>query len=229
MDLAHCSGLTHESNMSLSNIAREERRRCFWSIFVLKRLHGADFTVLDFSGEENFPWYPKSTGNPPISASATPSISQLGTNIASGDKVDSGIVAYAIQLSEVWFKTTKYGRRRGKESKLAPWSPQSEYATIMAQQMDFETRVPYIHRFKPANFSSKSSEELQRNRDYWGPWLFIQFLYHTNLCRLSFPKYFSSTHRTLSPRTPAGSYITLTCWKQNLSKSQTLFWATAPQ
>ena len=198
IDLAHCSGLTHESNMSLTNVAREERRRCFWSIFVLKRLHGADFAVLDFSGEENFPWYPKSTGSPPVSASATPSISQFGNNIAGEDKVDSGIVAYAIQLSEVWFKTTKYGRRRGKESKLAPWSPQSEYATIMAQQMEFETRVPYIHRFKPANFSSKSSEELQRNRDYWGPWLFIQFLYHTNLCLLNHPLLLSLRLKTLT-------------------------------
>ena len=25
------------------------------------------------------------------------------------------------------------------------------------------------------------------NRDYWGPWLFIQFLYHTNLCLLNHP------------------------------------------
>lgn len=198
MDLAHCSGLTRESNMSLTNVAREERRRCFWSILVLKRLHGANFTVLDFSGEENFPWYPKSTGKPSISASTAPLISQFGSNIATGDNVDSGIVAYAIQLSEVWFKTTKYGRRRGKESKLPPWSPQSEYATIMAQQMDFETRVPYIHRYKPANFSSKASEELQRNRDYWGPWLFTQFLYHTNLCLLNHPLLLSLRLKTLT-------------------------------
>jgi hypothetical protein len=165
---------------------------------MLKRLHGADFTVLDFSGEENFPLYPKSTGRPPIPASATPSASQFGSNSAVGDKLDSGIVAYAIQLSEVWFKTTKYGRRRGKESKLPPWSPQSEYATIMAQQMEFETRTPYIHRFKPANFSSKTSEELQRNRDYWGPWLFIQFLYHTTLCLLNHPLLLSLRLKTLT-------------------------------
>lgn len=184
--------------MALTATAREERRRCFWSIFMLKRLHGADFSVLDFSGEENFPWYPKSTGKPALSASATPSFSQLGSNAATGDKVDAGIVAYAIQLSEVWFKTTKYGRRRGKESKLPPWSPQSEYATIMAQQMDFETRVPYTHRFKPANFSSKTPEELQRNRDYWGPWLFIQFLYHTNLCLLNHPLLLSLRLKTLT-------------------------------
>jgi len=198
MDLAHCSGLTHESNMPLTSVAREERRRCFWSILMLKRLHGADFTVLDFSGEENLPWYPKSTGKPPTSGSATPSASHFGTNDSAGGKADSGIVAYAIQLSEVWFKTTKYGRRRGRESKLPPWCPHSEYSTIMAEQMDFETRTPTTHRFKPARFSSKSTQELQSNRDYWGPWIFIQFLYHTNLCLLNHPLLLSLRLKTLT-------------------------------
>jgi len=47
--------------------------------------------------------------------------------------------------------------------------------------------MPYIHRFEPAKFSQKSVEHLDSNRDYWGPWLFIQFLYHTNLCLLNHP------------------------------------------
>jgi hypothetical protein len=175
---------------------REERRRCFWSIFLLKRLHGADFSILDFSGEENFPWYPESTGkaapsgySPGNNYNRSYSMStEAGLGTSSREEVkDAGIVAYVIQLSEVWFKTTRYARRRGKPSALPPWSPQSEYSTIMTQQMEFETRMPYIHRFKPANFASKSSEELHSNRDYWGPWLFIQFLYHTNLCLLNHP------------------------------------------
>lgn len=53
--------------------------------------------------------------------------------------------------------------------------------------MDFETRMPYIHRFKPARFSQRSTEELNDNRDYWGPWLFLQLVYHTNLCLLNHP------------------------------------------
>jgi hypothetical protein len=188
MDLAHCAGLTCESPIPITDVVREERRRCFWSIFLLKRLHGTDFSVLDFSAEDNFPWYPTSTGKPSATnAYLTTSPSSLERIPGGDDKSDAGILAYTIQLSEVWFKTTKYGRRRGKPSKLPPWSPQSEYATIMAQQMDFETRMPYVHRFKPAEFSSKSAEELHRNRDYWGPWLFIQFLYHTNLCLLNHP------------------------------------------
>jgi hypothetical protein len=102
MDLAHSAGLNHESNRPLPNLVREERRRCFWSIILLKRLHGADFTILDFSVEENFPWYPKSTGNPSKNISGTPLNSEVnGNRNMVEDKADLGIVAFAIQLSEV--------------------------------------------------------------------------------------------------------------------------------
>ena len=181
MSLAHNAGLTSESNLILPDEEKEERRRCFWSLFLVKRLHGADFMILDFSAEDNFPWYPETTGEP-LSPSQE---SSPARNDEQGP--DKGIVAYAIQLSEVWFKITRYARRRGKPSSLPPWSSQSEYALILAHQMDFETRMPYIHRFEPAKFSQKSVEHLNSNRDYWGPWLFIQFLYHTNLCLLNHP------------------------------------------
>ncbi|ESZ91523.1 C6 transcription factor [Sclerotinia borealis F-4128] len=184
MSLAQNAGLTAESHAPLSNSLREERRRCFWSLFLLKRLHGAEFNVIDFAGEDNFPWYPETTGRPlnpgQFTSGETPSLSIPDTQ-------DKGVVAYAIQLSEVWFKITRYARRRGSPSTLPPWSPQSDYAIIMAQQMDFETRTSQIHRFKSAKFSQRSTEDLHANRDYWGPWLFIQFLYHTNLCLLNNP------------------------------------------
>jgi hypothetical protein len=205
MNLAHCAGLISEPLTPINSTVREERRRCFWSIFLLKRLHGADFSILDFSGEENFPWYPMSTGkvgaNSHLSGDnydrSYSKLSEVVLGTSSREEVkDAGIVAYAIQLSEVWFKTTRYARRRGKPSALPPWSPQSEYSIIMTQQMEFETRMPYTHRFKPANFASRSSEELQSNRDYWGPWLFIQFLYHTNQCLLNHPLILSLRLRT---------------------------------
>ncbi|PBP22833.1 hypothetical protein BUE80_DR006239 [Diplocarpon rosae] len=181
MSLAHNAGLTSENPHALSDQEKEERRRCFWSLFLLKRLHGAEFMILDFSAEDNFPWYPESTGEP-WSAGQRSSPAQ-----DDGQEPDKGIVAYSIQLSEVWFKITRYARRRGKSSSLPPWSSQSEYATILAHQMDFETRMPFVHRFEPAKFSQQSVEHLNSNRDYWGPWLFIQFLYHTNLCLLNHP------------------------------------------
>lgn len=176
MTLAHNSGLTSEIHVVLPEVEIEERRRCFWSLFLLKRLHGANFMILDFSTEDDFPYYPQTIGH--------------DTRPLHSDEVrsdDKGIIAYAIQLSEVWLKVTRYARRRGKPSSVPPWDSKSDYSITLAQQMDFETRMPYHHRFRPAKFSEKSIEHLNSNRGYWGPWLFVQFLYHTNLCLLNHP------------------------------------------
>jgi hypothetical protein len=198
MSLAHNAGLSSETKLEKSDVALEERRRCFWSLFLLKRLHGADFGALDFSGEENFPWYPETTGraaNSGIEISLPPDPSRKDSN-------DKGIVACAMQLSDLWFKITRYARRRGNPSTLPPWSPQSEYAIIMAQQMESETRMPYFHRFKPSEITRKSAEELYLNRDYWGPWVFVQFLYHTNLCLLNHPLLLSLRLRNFKSMIP---------------------------
>ncbi|KAG9229599.1 fungal-specific transcription factor domain-containing protein, partial [Amylocarpus encephaloides] len=184
MCLAHNSGLTCETHAAIPFHQKEERRRCFWSLFLLKRLHGADFMVLDFPAEANFPWYPETTGIVPDRDHHT---GDHNSSAGTDSSTDKGIVAYAIQMSEVWFKITRYAWRRGIPSDLPPWSPQSEYSAVLAQQMDFETRMPYIHRFNPAKFSQRPLEELNATRDYWGPWLLIQFLYHTNLCLLNHP------------------------------------------
>ncbi|RDL36372.1 C6 transcription factor [Venustampulla echinocandica] len=185
MSLAHNAGLTAESHSVLSGHDKEERRRCFWSLFLLKRLHGADFMVLDLSTDDNNPRYPEITRSP--LSPAQPINEPIPTGAALEVPKDKGVIAYAIQLSEVWFKITRYAWRREIRNALPPWSPESEYSIILAQQMDFETRVPYSYRFKPSKFSQRSAEELNTARDYWGPWLLIQFLYHTNLCLLNHP------------------------------------------
>lgn len=185
MSLTQNAGLTSETNMRLLEREKEERRRCFWSLFLLKRLLGADFIILDFAAEDNFPWYPETTGSPPNPSPATAQL--MGAYTDAEGMSDKGIVAYAIQLSEVFFKITRYAWRRGKPSAVPPWSATSEFTTILASQMDFETRMPFMHRFEPARFSQHSIEHLNSNRDYWGPWLFIQFLYHANLCLLTHP------------------------------------------
>ncbi|KAH8663446.1 hypothetical protein BGZ60DRAFT_379584 [Tricladium varicosporioides] len=187
MELAHCAGLTTATYTATNDnfITKEERRRCFWSILLCKRLHGTSFSTLHSSLESGFPPYPKSLEQP---LPPTIYIPEVESSIdESQSPRDDGVLAYMIQLTEVWYKTTQYARRRGKPSQIPPWSSQSEYSTIVSQQMDFETKMPYRHRFKLAKFSSRTSQELNSNRGYWGPWLFIQFLYHTNICLLNHP------------------------------------------
>ncbi|KIM93787.1 hypothetical protein OIDMADRAFT_106891 [Oidiodendron maius Zn] len=188
MDLARSAGLPSENYTTThdNELTKEERRRCFWSIVLCKRLHGAKFSSLDLSVESDFPCYPKSTEQPLLPSSCNLETDAIFIDESHSPK-DAGIIAYMLQLTEVWFKTTQYAQRHGKPSQIPPWSSQSEYSTIASQQMEFETKFPCKHRFKLGKFNERTSQELNSNRSYWGPWLFIQFLYHTNICLLNHP------------------------------------------
>jgi hypothetical protein len=199
MNLARCANLAYEPTSTHNHVIREERRRCFWSICLLRRFHGEDVHVLDYASPENLAKYPKSTG-------IAPDITQtdnagVEVRIARGMK-DEGIVAYYLQLSETFSRTAGYVKRRGRSNGFLPWSPESEYSKIIALQMDSETRVPYVHRFKFSGIPDRSADDLQSNRDYWGPWFFIQFMYHTILCLLNHPLLLSLSlrnHRSTIP------------------------------
>ncbi|KAJ5414353.1 C6 transcription factor [Penicillium cosmopolitanum] len=73
---------------------------------------------------------------------------------------------------------------------------------ILAIQMEMETRMPLTHRYKPANLSDRSLEELQAHREYWGPWFLNQFIYHTILCLLNHPLLLSLSLRTFRSTIP---------------------------
>ncbi|KAB8211736.1 hypothetical protein BDV34DRAFT_185163 [Aspergillus parasiticus] len=196
MNLAQCANLASESHAVLSPAAREERRRCFWSICLLKRLHGMEFDYLDLP-DGRFPPYPES---PSMPQSRSPNDMTDGARTT--DLKDQGIVAYVIMLSEVFAKTARYVRRHGKPTNVPPWSSQSEYSKIITLQMDLETCVPYIHRFKPASLSERTLEDLQANRNYWGPFFLNQCLYHTILCLLNHPLLLSLSLRNFRSTIP---------------------------
>lgn len=186
MSLAYSAGLASEPPVSISQSQRVERRLCFWSLYIVKQLHGPVFGILEFPEEDDFPAYPKSTP-PPKRPSDTGNPAPVDEQIFRVGPPDDGILHYAIDMAMMWSRITTYARRRGKPSKLAPWAPGSEYQNIMSTLMETETLMPSIHRFKPAEFSKRTPEDLHTNRRYWGPWLFTQFMYHTNLCLLNHP------------------------------------------
>ncbi|KAJ5090307.1 C6 transcription factor [Penicillium argentinense] len=197
MNLAQCANLGIETRPPSDPIVREERRRCFWSICLLKRLHGSEFSILD-PPDVTGPPYPQSPGRPPRIMSPGPSISGNRRSTIQ----DQGINAYVIMLSEAFARTLRYVQHRGRPGKVPPWSPDSEYSKILALQMEMETRMPHTHRYKSANLNDRSLEELQAHREYWGPWFLNQFLYHTILCVLNHPLLLSLSLRTFRSTIP---------------------------
>lgn len=176
MDLAQSAGLAsedHNQKIHADDIC-EERRRCYWSVSVLKNLYANSGGTFSFISDEQVPSYPRSEGAP----------SELD-NVQ--DISDQGIVTSVIQLTKVWQRAARYARRRGKIGPVPDWSAHSEYSEIISQLMELETQIPTKYRFRASRFADQTPEELQRSRSFWAPWLLTQVLYHTILCTLNHP------------------------------------------
>jgi len=121
--------------------------------------------------------YPESVGKPPENFDNT-----SVTNV-----VDRGIVAYVLRLGKIWSRVSSYLNSHGDLGDQPPWSPQSEYAEIMAMLSHLGVDMPPAHRYNSARPGDRTAAFLESNRAYWGPWFLSRFLYHTALCALNHP------------------------------------------
>lgn len=193
------AGLAIETSSFHHPQVLEERRRCYWSTLLLKNLFSNIHGKITIMANEFSPRYPKST-EPPAGSSSNitePSLPQSDGAFDISTSVDNGIMAYVIEMSEIWAKTIRYAHRRGKRQQPPSWSPESEYQQILAQLMAHETRVPYKYRYKPARFENYDGNAIQQNRTFWAPWYLHQMMYHSLLCLLNHPLVLSLHLRNL--------------------------------
>ncbi|KAL4877463.1 hypothetical protein BJY04DRAFT_198009 [Aspergillus karnatakaensis] len=169
--------------------AIEERRRCYWSIVLLHHLIGEPITIRTpiVLHSSKLP-FPTSAASPPSAA-----LSLEGQTVASSETPteEHGICSIVIQLSEVWCMAQAYVRSHGGAAdgsgSCPPWHSSSKYSKTMELVMNLGDNLPPAHRYRFIHLSSVDSEDLQRSRDYWAPWLLSRFLYHTTLCVLNHP------------------------------------------
>jgi len=121
---------------------------------------------------------------------------------------NGGIWAYMVQLSTLWKEVRTYMAQCAQTQSEPPWSVNSGYAVIGAHLMDLETKLPTFHRYDSVRFPDRSREELQHNRTYWSPWLYLQFTYHAVHSMLNHPFLYSS-----KPRQSSQPAVPNTFWK----------------
>ncbi|KIV79601.1 hypothetical protein PV11_07152 [Exophiala sideris] len=200
MDLALSAGLSSEYPGSWQSNTLEERRRCYWSVMLLKYLYGSASGFFTFIQDDKTPKPLQSPLSPieTTSQMTDTSLEQPGASNNPDDGADLGIFTYAIQLSEIWRMALRYAHRRGKRvGVLPPWSAQSEYAQTVAHLTDFETKFAYKYRFRPAKFANHDPAHLLQHRDFWAAWFLVQMLYHSILCLLNHPLLMSLTLRNV--------------------------------
>lgn len=101
--------------------------------------------------------------------------------------LDVGILKYTSQLSEVWHMVRMYAAYRVGPDTPPPWDPHSDYSAVTQRHLEVDCSVPLKYRFAANKFGDQTPESLQKNRHYWGPWLFLQFIYAAIPCLLNHP------------------------------------------
>ncbi|KAI9040583.1 Zn(II)2Cys6 transcription factor [Aspergillus affinis] len=136
---------------------RDERVLCRWTIYMLEALVG-DTSL---------------TANSNLVNATT--------------RTDPGLAAYTVQFSKVWELSRAYASAHIKSESPPPWSAQSDYSVINSELMGCESRTPLKYRMHASRFPELLGTELNQRREYWGPWLFFQFVCHSTLVLVNHP------------------------------------------
>ena len=100
---------------------------------------------------------------------------------------DIGIWTYAAYFGWVWSRVREYVSECFHNQMTEPWRLDSMYAKVLADMTEIENQVPWCHRYDSAKFYERRADEISLNRDYWIPWIKLQFTWHTSLVVLNHP------------------------------------------
>lgn len=168
---------------------------CVQSLLTLQNLHHT-------AGCSATPGNPAGSINSCLDSPSA--VKQLLSYAGDNDKDD--ILAFTNQLAEVWHMASCYAARPADSSTPPPWKSESDYSHIMSRHLDIDSRVPTKYRWRENDFQDREPAELQRRRGYWGPWLFLQFVYAAIPCLLNHPFLLSMRLRNFR-RTMPQSFI----------------------
>jgi hypothetical protein len=185
--------MNFEIETGLSSSVAESRRRVFYSIYLLNQTYAPRSMLLNMLEDIKNPKYLEPKRDLRQESGQLPPLTPRDSNIAPVDKIErAGIWTYMVQQSSLWREVRGYVSQCSDGNQKPPWSPESGYAVIAAHLMELETHFPTYHRYDAVKFLDRSTEELQQNRDYWSPWLCIQFVYHSIHSVLNHPFLYSS-------------------------------------
>ncbi|EED19234.1 conserved hypothetical protein [Talaromyces stipitatus ATCC 10500] len=162
---------------------RDETELCHWSIHILCNLLD-DPSQLSVTAPGNQPY-----GAPlrPQERFFMPGPNHRADRGLSEPKGDHGLLACVIRLSDVWKLARIYASTRVDQESAPPWSPQSDYSIITFSHTEIESQTPLKYRLHASRFPDTSPADILEKRAYWGPWLFIQLVWHAIPCILNHP------------------------------------------
>ncbi|KAE8142486.1 hypothetical protein BDV38DRAFT_294359 [Aspergillus pseudotamarii] len=155
--------------------AAERKKRLLWSLQSLEQFFSESEGILGTAPEVWRSFY--------VSTSADSAFPRDAGSSSS----DIGIWSYAAYFGWVWSRVREYVSECFHNKMTEPWRLDSMYAKVLADMTEIENQVPWRHRYDSAKFYERRAEEISLNRDYWIPWIKLQFTWHASLIVLNHP------------------------------------------
>ena len=185
--VAICTSLSITDGGKTGSKHSEQLSRCWWSLFILDRIHGSSFLTLPaISDESILPEIPPCAIRPGRLAATRTAPDDLGDPRIIEEN-DDGINSYGLQLLSIWGRLMAYLKTIRRGHLEDAWMANSTYQQIKSEMSKFETVFPEAHRFKIAKLHERVASDLSRDREYWASWVFTQCIYHTIHCTLNHP------------------------------------------
>ncbi|CEI38518.1 hypothetical protein FVEN_g12545 [Fusarium venenatum] len=160
--------------------------RCYWSVFILEKGFTPRFTLL--SQTHSKPEYPRSAREPsPPAYIGDEEYAPDLVTIRDDLRTDPGITSHAVRAVSFCGDVISYlhALRIGKADN--PADTNSNFYQLTNTLYDLESRLGHIHFVRNVGFSERTSEEFERHREYWAPWLLFQITAHATQALLNHP------------------------------------------
>lgn len=177
LQLCRSAMLDRASAYITGDSTSELKRKVFWSFQILEQTYGSQAGILKIPTETWEACFLPSAdelGETLDSVQADTSIQDVSSNICSSPDA----WGYLLHTGWIWSMVRKYVFDAAHNKITEPWRYDSQYMRVLSYLMQLESRVPECHRYQSVKFYQRQTQELQDSRDYWGPWLRMQFTYH---------------------------------------------------
>lgn len=171
-----------ESWSDLEN-ERDERKLCYISLIMLRNLQGSSQSLHTKARLNSL----AELCGLDMLVKQTSSGQEFALGASNDTKPDIGFSGTSIYTSALWAMACNYATSHVGVDAHSPWSPKSDYSMMNFYHCEHESLIPLRFRLHASRIQDKSLAELQARRDYWGPWLFFQMIWHAVPCLINHP------------------------------------------
>lgn len=162
--------------------------RLFWSLQSLEQCYGQIHGFLSVPADVLRSFYTENTDEPVLRKCPEPKPPPLPTDdIGCSLPTDIGIWSLALHFGWVWSRVRSYVFDCAQSRLKEPWRHDSTYAMVLSDLTEIENKLSLCHRYDSVKFYERRADELRMNREYWAPWLKLQFTYHSILTVMNHP------------------------------------------